>query len=165
MSTSVDIQLDRDIATRIAVAQELRLRSEGKGAFSVTYVFGDSGSTTIDFGAAGSDVIAPPPGLRGALKDLSVYDVTETFNDEASTPLGAHVLVGIASDTNAYGTFPNAAAGFVELAANAAEDFALTIGVTAILPADTDILVSYIASNHATPAGRATIALTINYFV
>lgn len=164
MSTSVDIELDRAIATRIAVAQERRLRVDGKGSFSVTYTFGDS-TNFIDFGAASSNEVAPPAGVRGELKDLNVYDVTETFDDDGSTPLGAHVLVGTAADTNAYGTFPNAAAGFVELASAAAEDFAVTLGVTAILPADTDFLVSFVPSNGAGPAGRAVVSLTINYFV
>ena len=164
MSTSVDIELDRAIATRIAVAEELKLRSDGKGAFSITYTFGTK-AAPIDFGTDTSDVIAPPGGFRGVIKSLDIYDVTETFNDLASTPIGAHVLVGISGDTNAYASIPNEAAGFVELASAAAENFAITVGVTAILPADTDILVSYIASNHATPAGQAVVGLTINFFV
>ena len=164
MSTSVDIQLDRAIAERIAVAQELLLRAEGKGAISVSYTFGTK-AAPIDFGASLTHVIAPPAGLRGAIKSLDVYDVTETFNDLAVTPLGAHVLVGISSDTNKYATIPNAAAGFVELASAAGENFSITDGVTTILPADTDILVSFIQSNHATPAGKAVVTLTINFFV
>ena len=160
MSDSVDIQLDRAIAERIAVAQELRLRSDGKGAFSVSYTFGTE-AAPIDFGADGSDLIAPPAGLRGELKSVDIYNVSETFNDLAVGPVGAAVLIGVAADTDAYGT----SADFVELAASAGLNAAITAGVTTVLPADTDILVSYRASNHATPAGKAVVTLTINFFV
>ena len=164
MSTSVDIQLDRAIAERIAVAQELLLRSDGKGAISVSFTFGTK-AAPIDFGASLTHVIAPPAGLRGAIKSLDVYDVTETFNDAASSPQGAHVLVGISSDTDLYASIPNATTGFVELASGAGENFAITAGATTVLPADTDILVSFIQSNHGTPAGKGVVTLTINFFV
>ncbi len=165
MATSVDIQLDRAIAERIAVAQELLLRSDGKGAFSVSYTFGTK-AAPVDFGASNTDLIAPPAGLRGVIKSLDVYDVTETFNDlDGGGARGAHVLVGISSDTDLYATIPNAVAGFVELAAAAGANFAPTDGSTTILPADTDILVSFIQSNHAAPAGKGVVTLTINFFV
>ncbi len=153
MSTSQDIQLDRDIATRIAVAQELRLRAQGKGAFSVTYKF-----IAKDYGVDSTEVIAPPPGLRGVIRDLNLYDVSEIFNTTAAP---ANVSVGISGAVAVYATFAN----FGTLAANAGEDFALTLGATAILPADTDILVTFNASDNGTPTGIASTALTINYFL
>ncbi len=156
--SSLDIQLERAIATRIAVAQEARLRDDGRGAFSVTYKFGTS--TFIDFGSDTTEVIAPPPGLRGELKDLNLYNVTETFN---TTSIAAGITIGIAGTGNA--AIYASSALFGTLATDAAEDFALTLGATVILPADTDILVSFNASNNGTPAGRASVALTINFFV
>ena len=62
MATSQDIQLDRDIQTRIAVAEEARLRADGKGAFSVTYKF-----IAKDYGADSTEVIAPPAGSASFL--------------------------------------------------------------------------------------------------
>jgi len=156
MGDSVDIQLDRAIQERIAVGQEARLRDDGAGAFSVTYKFGTS--SYIDFGASNTALIAPPAGLRGELKELNIYDVTETFNEVAA---GATVLVGTAADTDKYAT----SASIGTLASDAADTFALTDGVTTVLPADADILVSFIQSDHGTPAGRASVSLTINYFV
>jgi len=164
MSTSVDIQLDRAIQDRIATAQEARTRDDGRGAFSITYKFGNAAA--IDFGASNTSVIAPPAGLRGRIVSCDVYDVTELFNDLAGAGAqGAHVLVGTAADTNKYASIPNATTGFVELAADAGANFAITDGVTTVLPADTDILVSFIQSNHAAPAGKASVSLTINFFV
>ena len=153
MGNSVDIQLDRAIQERIATAQEARLRDDGKGAFSVTYKF-----TATDFGTSTSSLIAPPAGLRGEIKELNLYDVTEIFNEVAT---GATVLVGTAADTNKYAT----SAEFGTLAQDAAESFALTDGVTTVLPADTDILVSFIMSDHGTSTGIASVALTINFIV
>ena len=155
MATSQDIQLDRDIQTRIAVAEEARLRADGKGAFSVTYKF-----IAKDYGADSTEVIAPPPGLRGEIKELNLYDVSEIFN-LTTAPLAANVIVGTAADPDAYAT----SAVFGTLAQDAAESFALTDGITTVLPVDTDILVSFNASDNGTPTGIASTSLTINYFV
>lgn len=153
MADSLDIQIDRAIQDRIATAQEARLRADGEGAFSVTYKF-----IAKDYGADSTEVIAPPPGLRGEIKELNLYDVSEIFN---LTTVAANVLVGTAADTDAYAT----SAVFGTLAQDAAESFALTDGITTVLPIDTDILVSFNASDNGTPTGIASTSLTINYFV
>lgn len=158
MGDSLDIQIDRAIQERIATAEELRLRSDGKGAFSVSYTFGTK-AVPIDFGASGSDLIAPPAGLRGAIKSIDVYDCTETFNKDTGD--GAVILIGTAADTNKFGT--SAALG--TLASAAGVNLAVTDGVTPVLPADADILVSFIQSDHGTPAGKAVVTVTINFFV
>lgn len=153
MSTSVDIQLDRDIQDRIAVAEEARLRADGKGAFSVTYKF-----VARDFGTTTVELVAPPAGLRGEIKDLNLYDVSEVFN---KTSVGAVVNIGTAADPDAYAISAN----LEVLAQDAAEDFALTDGVTTVLPADTDFQVQFVMSDHATSTGIASVSLTINYFL
>jgi len=158
MSDSVDIQLDRAIQERIATAQEARLRSDGQGAFSVSFTFGTK-AAPIDFGASLTQVIAPPAGLRGEIKSIDVYDCSETFNKDTGD--GAVILVGTAADTNKYGT----SAVLGTLASGAGTNLAVTDGVTTVLPADADILVSFIQSDHGTPAGKAVVTLTINFFV
>lgn len=157
MSTSLDIQIDRAIATRIAVAQEARLRDDGKGAFSVSYTFGTK-AAPIDFGTSTTSVIAVPASRRGELKSLDVYDVSEIFNQ---TSVGAKVLIGISSDTDKYAT----SASLGTLAQAAGTNLVLTDGILTLLPADTDILVSFIMSDHGTSTGKGVVTLTINFFV
>lgn len=153
---------ERDIQTRIAVASEAMQAAleaanteDGAGAFSVTYVF-----PAVDL-SAGNVVedIQGPPGLRGLVKAISVYNVTVTFN---AVTTAARIDVGIqAGDTDAYVI----SAGLGTLAADAALTPVLTAGVVGTLPIGEDALVTFVAPTGGTPAGTATFAITINYFL
>jgi len=122
--------------------------------FSVTYTF-----PAKDFGAGSNwtEVIESPPGFRGKVRAISLYDVTEVFN-EPTTP--AYVYVGISGDTDAFCT----SASLGTLAATAADSPALTDGATHIIQPNTTIHVTGVAVTGTSPTGIATVAVTIQYF-
>lgn len=153
--------LDRvaDAQEAIQVAQEaiqvVAETGEGAGAFSVTYTFPlidlDSGDVTRD--------IQGPAGLRGLVKEVNLYDVSELFTDDTTE---ARLDVGIqGGDDNAY-----AISGDVgTLAADAGLSLALTAGVVGTIPAGEDILLTFVAPTGGTPEGIATWSVTISWFV
>lgn len=129
--------------------------SELEGApFDVTYVF-----PAKDFGAAANwtEVIESPPGFRGMVRAISLYDVTEVFN-APTTP--AYVYVGISGDIDAYAL----SASLGTLAAAASDSPALTHGATRYIQANTTIHVTGVGITGALPTGIATVAVTIQYF-
>jgi hypothetical protein len=144
---------------RIADAQEAIQTAvesaDGAGAFSVTYTFPlidlDSGDVTAD--------IQGPPGLRGLVKEINVYNVTEIFTDVTTE---ARVDVGIqGGDDNAYAI----SSDLGTLAAAAAIALTVTPGVVATIPAAEDILITFVAATGGTPTGIATFSVTINWFI
>ena len=122
--------------------------------FDVTYVF-----PAKDFGAGSNwtEVIESPPGFRGKVRAVTMYDVTEIFN-APTTP--AYVYVGISGDTDAFCT----SASLGTLAATAADSPALTDGATNIIQQNTTIHVTGVAVTGTSPTGIATVAVTIQYF-
>ena len=122
--------------------------------FDVTYVF-----PAKDFaaGANWTEVIESPPGFRGTVRAVTLYDVTEVFNAPTTA---AYVYVGITGDTDAFVT----SASLGALAANASDSPALTNGATRFIPANTTIHVTGVAVTGTSPTGIATVAVTIQYF-
>lgn len=121
--------------------------------FDVTYTF-----PAKDFGAATwTEVIESPPGFRGKVRAVSIYDVTEAFTDDTTE---SRVDVGISGDIDAFAT--SADLGTLGIAAS--DSPALTGGATLIIPANTTVHVTGTAPTGGTPAGIATVAVTIMYF-
>jgi len=122
--------------------------------FDVTYVF-----PAKDFGAESdwTEVIESPPGFRGMVRAITMYDVTEVFNAPTTA---SYVYVGISGDTDAFCT----SASLGTLAADASDSPVLTDGATKYIPANTTIHVTGINATGTTPTGIATTAVTIQYF-
>jgi len=130
-----------------------QLRDLEDAPFDVTYIF-----PAKDFGAADFvEDIQTPPGFRGKVRAISLYDVTETFN-AVTTP--ARVDIGSGGDDNAYAI--SASLGL--LASGAALTPALTNGVTHIIPANSQVEVAGVAPTGGVETGIATVAVTIQYF-
>jgi hypothetical protein len=160
--TQFEIEI-RALMERVATAQEAIQAAQeveaGAGAFAVTYVF-----PAKDFGAGNwTEDIQGPPGLRGLVKAISAYDITEAFNGSVTE---SRVEVGIqGGDADAYVISDD----FVEGAGTAiAAGFtpALTAGVVGTIPAAEDLIVTgYAPNDSGANEGIATIAVTISYFV
>jgi len=122
--------------------------------FDVTYVF-----PTKDFGAESdwTEVIESPPGFRGQVRAITLYDVTEVFNAPTTA---SYVYVGLSGDTDAFCT----SASLGTLAADASDSPALTHGATRYIQANATIHVTGINATGTTPTGIATVAVTIQYF-
>ena len=132
----------------------VHLRDLEEAPFDVTYVF-----PAKDWGAAANwtEVIESPLGFRGVVRDITLYDVTEVFN-EPTTP--GYVQVGISGDIDAY----ILSASLGALAADASDSPALTKGATYVIPPNTTIHVTGIGVTGTSPTGIATTAVTIQYF-
>ena len=155
---NVKVLFDRiaDAQEAIQAAAEAAGTADGAGAFSVTYVFVDA-----DFGAGFTEDIQGPTGLRGLVKSIDIYNVTEECNGDTTA---ARVDIGIqGGDADAYvisDDIPD------PTAIGAALNLGLTAGVVGTIPVGEDILVTGIAPNDAgANTGIANVAVTINYFV
>ena len=122
--------------------------------FDVTYVF-----PAKDFaaGANWTESIESPPGFRGQVRAISLYDVTEIFN-EPTTP--AYVYVGISGDIDAYAL----SASLGALALNGSDSPVITFGTTRYIQSSTTIHVTGVGNTGAGLTGIATTAVTIQYF-
>lgn len=157
MSGDLNQQEQREQAAAVRAALEgVQTALEGGSLsdfFDVTYVL-----PAKDFGDGWTEVLEAHPTLRGVVKNVALYDVTEALN-AVTTP--ARVDVGINSgDADAF----SISAGIGAVSIGAAANPALTAGVTGTIPAGTDILVTGVAPTGGTPAGVATVAVTIRYF-
>jgi hypothetical protein len=120
--------------------------------FDITYVL-----PAVDFSTTATEVIETPAGFRGVVKAITVYNVTTQFT-AVTTP--AYVYVGITGDTDAYVT----SASLGTLDADEADCPALTRGATYIIPAGQTVDVTGVAPTGGSPAGVATIGVTIQFF-
>jgi len=122
--------------------------------FDITYVF-----PAKDFGAESdwTEVIESPPGFRGVVRAITLYDVTEVFNVPTTA---SFVYVGLSGDTDAFCT----SASLGTLAADASDSPVLTDGATRFIAANATIHVTGINATGTTPTGIATVAVTIQYF-
>jgi len=137
----------------VGAVHPIHLRELEDAPFDITYIF-----PLKDFGAATwTEVIESPPGFRGKVRAITVYDVTEIFNAD-TTP--ANVQVGISGDTDAFAI--GASLGLLGVAAS--DSSALTDGATHIIEPSTTIHVTGIAPTGGTETGIATTAVTIQYF-
>lgn len=120
-----------------------------------TYVF-----PNVDFGAGDSaQSFQGPKGKTGRLIDIH-YSVTETFN---SVTTDANTQIGTAADPDAY-------ALFVQGDAAATDSVCGTDGTTdpdwlidENIPADTQVEVTFTAPTGGTPAGIATVSITVDW--
>jgi hypothetical protein len=120
--------------------------------FVVTYVL-----PLTDYGAGFTEVIETPPGFRGVVRAITLYNVTELFT-AVTTP--AYCYVGVSGDTDAFVT----SAGLGTLAVDAADSPALTDGATHIIQPNTTVHVTGVAPTGGTPAGICTTGVTIQFF-
>ena len=119
-----------------------------------TYVF-----PAVDYGAGDSShSFRGPKGKAGTLVDIHLH-ATETFN---SVTTDGYTAVGTAADTDAYALFVQG-----DLAAT---DSICATGMSdpdwlidANLPADTQIEVTCVAPTGGTPAGIATVEITVDW--
>ena len=132
----------------------VHVRALEDAPFSVTYVF-----PAKDFaaGANWTEVIESPPGFRGKVRAITLYDVTEIFN-EPTTP--AYVYVGLSGDIDAFCT----SASLGALATTASDSPALTDGATHIIQPNATIHVTGVGNTGAGLTGIAATAVTIQYF-
>ncbi len=153
MALTTDILLERAIQERIVTALETQPAEEGGNSFTITYVF-----PAVDFGAGWTEDIQGPA-LRGIVKDINIYDVTEAF--VGTTSIGP-VQVGIqGGDANAYAESEEP----TTLATDAAASLEFRAGVIGTIPVDEDILVTGPINVGGAITGIATVSITIKYFV
>ncbi|RLC59590.1 MAG: hypothetical protein DRI30_00175 [Chloroflexi bacterium] len=138
----------------IGAIPSVHLQQLEDAPFDITYVF-----PAKDFGAAANwtEVIESPPGFRGVVRAITMYDVTEIFN-EPTTP--AYVYVGLSGDIDAFVL----SASLGALAADASDSPALTQGATYIIQPNATIHVTGVGVTGVSPTGIATTAVTIQYF-
>jgi hypothetical protein len=125
--------------------------------FCITYVLPGAVGAGGDYGNGFTEVIESPPGFRGKVRAISLYNVTEAFT-AVTTP--AYCYVGISGDTDAFCL----SAGLGTTAIGAADSPALTDGATHIIQPGTTIHVTGVAPTGGTPAGVCDTAVTIQYF-
>lgn len=137
---------------RIADAQEAANTADGAGGYDSTYIF-----PAKDFGGGTFvEVIQGPAGLRGVVKNVTIYDVTEIFEDGTSI-----VTVGVdGGDVDSYAI--GSAIGTLGVAASIS--LTLTAGVTGTIPAAASVGVTGTLPG-GTPTGIATVAVTISWFI
>ncbi len=122
--------------------------------FDVTYIF-----PAKDYGAGSNwtEVIESPPGFRGMVRAVTLYDVTEIFNAPTTA---SFVYVGLNGDIDAFAL----SASLGTLATNASDSPALTHGATRYIQPNATIHVTGVAATGSLPTGIATTAVTIQYF-
>ena len=140
-----------DLTDQLTPPQDWALDS---APFDVTYVF-----PAKDFGGAAdwTEVIESPPGFLGKVRAITMYDVTEVFN-EPTTP--AYVYVGLSGDTDAFCT----SASLGTLAVDASDCLVLSDGATRLIQPNATIHVTGVGVTGTLPTGIATTAVTIQYF-
>lgn len=127
----------------------------------LSYVF-----PNVDIGAGnGSAKFRMPAGMKGRVKDIHL-SATETFTN---TTTAGTVALGTASDADAYvdetGLGTLAAGECLSLREDNDANFLRdSDGTIKILPADTDVVLTYVAPTGGTPAGIATITVIVEAF-
>ena len=115
-------------------------------------------------GADTTQIVAGPAGKRGRVAYVHVYDVTETF---VGTTTGGQVLVGLSGDTDAYfesdhtemqGSAPAVAAAL--MLTNTLDTSSKDI----IIPADTAVHITCVATVGGTVTGIASVDVVIDWF-
>ena len=130
----------------------VHLKELADAPFSVTYVL-----PSTDYGAGFTEVIETPPGFRGVVRNVSLYNVTEQFT-AVTTP--AYCYVGISGDTDAFVT--SASLGVLDV--DEADNPVLSDGATKYIQPNTTVHVTGVAPTGGTAAGICTTAVTIQFF-
>lgn len=119
-----------------------------------TYVF-----PAVSYAADSAQSFKGPKGKAGRLIDIHL-SATTTFN---SVTTDGYTNIGTAADTDAY-------AHFVQGDLAATDSVCGTDGVTdtdwliaADIPADTQVEVTFVAPTGGTPAGVATVTITVDW--
>lgn len=112
----------------------------------------------IDFGAGTKTrAVAGPSGMRGRLVEVTA-SVTETFTDDTTQ---AFVRLGVSGDLDAYGEVPmGTAANGTALVGSADANSVLGTAI----PADTDLLITFVAPTGGTPAGIADVHVAVEWY-
>lgn len=114
--------------------------------------------TDQDFGAGNiSTSFKGPSGMVGRLREITVI-ASETFN--AVTTQG-YVRVGTGGDADAYAELDMGATAATDTIVASARSGAL---IAQDLPADTQVEVAFVAPTGGTPAGIATVIITVDWF-
>lgn len=117
-----------------------------------------------DFGAGGATLeIRGPAGKRGILKDIILFDITETFTNVTTS---GYVRVGDGSDADIYGELDCLAysAGSTASAKAATETATNAINGDQTIPADSTVTIMFGAPTGGTPAGIASVQVVIDWF-
>ena len=115
-------------------------------------------------GADTTQVVAGPAGKRGRVAGVHVFDVTETF---VGTTTGGQVLVGLSGDTNAYFESDHTEMQGSAPAVGAALYLANTLDAESkdiIIPADTAVHITCVATVGGTVTGIASVQVDVDWF-
>jgi hypothetical protein len=113
--------------------------------------------TSHDFGAgAGTDVIQGPAGHRGLVRNIALFEVTETFT---SVTTAALIRVGTSGDPD---KFAEMSCGTTAAAAAASNTAAELYNTT--IAADEAVHTDYVAPTGGSPAGIGCVQVTIDWF-
>lgn len=115
----------------------------------------------VDFGAGNSTFIfGTPSTLRGKPFAVDIYNASEAFN---SVTTAARVDIGDGSDADEFALTDDFADGTTgqNFSANAGS---LQVGDTEIIEAGDQVTVTCVAPTGGTPAGIASVAVTVLYF-
>ncbi len=141
--------MGRQTQTRHLLAR-LRLEN-GEETVTETYTFQD-----VDFGAGDvTQLVRGPANKSGFIVGVAIYNVSETFTDDTTE---ARVDIGTVADPDGY----SVGADFGTLAATAAlnpEGADGALGDRII--EDTDFLITTVAPTGGTPAGIATVSVSV----
>lgn len=155
MTLSIDILIDRAIQERIAAALETQPAEDGADGFTVTYIF-----TVEDFGDGWTQDIKGPAGLRGKVVHISLYDVTETF---IGTTSAGPVQVGDQGGNDTEYAISEAITKTLQ--SGVPEALSAREGLVGTVVAGDDLIVTGVQNIGGSVAGKATVALTIKYFI
>jgi hypothetical protein len=116
-----------------------------------------------DFGG-GSDttqVVSGPSGMKGIVRHVHIYDVTETF---VGTTTGGQVLVGKSGDPNAY--FESDHTQLQGSSPAVAESLMLNDTLTGYneIPADTPVHITCVAAVGGSVTGIASVDVAIDWY-
>lgn len=116
-----------------------------------------------DFGATGTttQIVAGPPGKKGRVAFVHVYDVTETF---VGTTTGGQVQVGLSGDIDAY--FKSNVTQLAGSAPAVAASVMVTDTLTGYpeIPADTPVHISCLCAVGGTITGIASVDVGIDWY-
>lgn len=121
---------------------------------TITYCF-----PTHDFGAGGDSIsVRGPKGKNGRLVGMEVRAIGEAFN-AVTTP--AHLLVGTAGDTDAYGDLNIGTLADTDSINEGIDTDAI---INEAIPADTQVEITFVAPTGGTPAGIGQAQVTIEWW-
>ncbi len=159
MPNSVTLYRERQLnaieAVQTAVeaiqASQATIAAASAASYHQTFIF-----PAKNFDTTWTEIINTPAGKRGRVLAVTLYDITETFQNTGSD---ARVDIGDGSDADAFA----ATAGFGTTAANASLAPVVTQGATEVIPVGDIVTVTGVTAG--TPGnGIATVAVVIEFF-